>query len=113
MDIFNIQFNNIFHEKSTLVHLLLFSGDDKVILHEKGLFNRYGQTVLSDNEGPIDLIKWRGRFAAWSTPNGVRVYDVVQEKMISLIKSEKPHSRDDIENAPTRIAWSDQVLKPI
>jgi len=49
--------------------LLLFAGDDhRVLLHEKSLFNRYKQTVIGSNEGRIGCVKWRGRFAAWTTP---------------------------------------------
>ncbi len=87
---------------------LLLPGDDKLILHEKTLFSRYKQTVLCEGEGPVSLIKWRGRFAAWTTNKGVRVYDVVEEKMISLIKHEDNTNslqllkRDEV---PFRIAW--------
>ncbi len=30
-------------------------------MHEKGFLNRYKQSVLSDGEGPIGSILWRGR----------------------------------------------------
>ena len=48
---------------------------------------RYKSINLSDGtDGPIKLIKWRGRFAAWWSRKGVIVYDVVQEKIISIVK---------------------------
>lgn len=73
-----------------------------MVLHEPTLFNRYKQKVL-DTEGPISVIKWRGRFAAWGTSRGIKVWDVVDEKLVSIIKC--PSQEDD---CPTRIAWSDQ-----
>ena len=72
-------------------------------MHERGLFNRYKQDYLSESEGPITMIKWRGRFAAWTTNKGIKVYDVVEEKTVSIIKSE-----NQSEKCPYRIAWSDQ-----
>ena len=83
------------------------TGDStKVLLHEKTYFNRYKQHVLSDNEGPIPLISWRGRYAAWCCRKGVRVYDVIAGKTISLIK---PQTNYDRAQVPTRIAWIDQT----
>ena len=94
------------------------TGDDKVILHERIFLSRYKQTVLCENEGPITSIKWRGRFAAWISNRGVRVYDVIEFKMISLIKKEDlgesrsssaaGYSMAKNEEVPCRIAWSDQ-----
>ena len=54
--------------------------DDNVILYERGgLLNRYKPRPLSDGtDGPIKNIKWRGRFAAWTSKRGVVVHDVVQ-----------------------------------
>eukprot|EP00094_Tigriopus_californicus_P000945 TCALIF_00915-PA protein Name:"Similar to VPS41 Vacuolar protein sorting-associated protein 41 homolog (Homo sapiens)" AED:0.03 eAED:0.03 QI:173/0.5/0.66/1/1/1/3/0/890 len=55
-------------------------------------------------EGPYNVIKWRGRFAAWSCRKGFRVYDAVSAKVISLIKVDIT-PREDV---PPRITWSDQ-----
>ena len=82
------------------------TGDDsRVILHEKkGVFPRYQQRALSDGtDGPIKNIKWRGRFAAWTSRRGVIVYDVVQEKTISIIRL---NNENDV---CTRISWSSQT----
>ena len=79
-----------------------FSGDsDRVLLHEKTMVIRYRQKVLCEKEGPIGTIKWRGRFAAWSTSRGVRVYDVVAGVMISLVKAEELPRED----SPFRYTW--------
>ena len=68
-------------------------------MHEKSLFG-YSSTPLSQaNEGPVSSIRWRGRFVAWSCAKGVRVYDVVQKRIISIIKGE---AKKDV---PFRIAW--------
>jgi len=80
--------------------------EDKLILHEKVIFSRYKQDILCHGEGPVCNIKWRGRFAAWVTDKGVRVYDVVEEKTISLIQ--KPTNCPLNQSCPWRIGWSDQ-----
>jgi hypothetical protein len=82
------------------------TGDDKVVLHERLFLSRYKQTVLCEGEGAITSIKWRGRFAAWISGKGVRVYDVIEHKMISLIKLENATATED--EVPCRISWSDQ-----
>ena len=79
---------------------------DKLVMHEKVIFGRYKQEVLCHGEGEVTNIKWRGRFAAWVTDKGVRVFDVVEMKMISLIQ--RPVSCPPNLACPWRIAWSDQ-----
>ena len=85
---------------------LMTGVDDRVIMHEKVIFNRYKQEVLCQGEGQVTNIKWRGRFAAWVADKGVRVFDVVEMKMISLIQ--RPVSCPPNLACPWRIAWSDQ-----
>jgi len=80
--------------------------DDKLFLHEKTFLSRYKQEVICQGEGPIFNAKWRGRFAAWITNKGVRVYDVIDETTISLIP--KPSSCPPNEQIPWRIGWGDQ-----
>jgi len=79
--------------------------EDKVTLHEKTFLSRYKTTVLCQGEGQVTSIKWRGRFAAWVTDKGVKVFDVVDETTISLIKS----PREANEEIPWRISWIDQT----
>ena len=84
--------------------------DDRVVLYERsgyGFLNRYKSTNLSDgSDGPIKVIKWRGRFAAWTSQKGVVVYDVVQEKTISIIRLARPpgEGQPDV----CHLSWSDQ-----
>ena len=80
--------------------------EDKLVMHEKVIFGRYKQEVLCQGEGEVNNIKWRGRFAAWVTDKGVRVYDVVENRTISLIQ--KPISCPPNLACPWRIGWSDQ-----
>ena len=80
--------------------------EDKLTMHEKVIFGRYKQEVLCQGEGPITNIRWRGRFAAWITDKGVRVYDVVEGKTISLVQ--RPATSTRSKEVPWRIAWSDQ-----
>ena len=75
--------------KNNLVGIFFPGDGDRVLLHEKSLVIRYRQKVLCENEGAIGCLKWRGRFAAWSTSRGVRVYDVIAGAMISLIRAEE------------------------
>jgi hypothetical protein len=80
--------------------------EDRLTMHEKVLFGRYKQEVVCQGEGPVANIRWRGRFAAWVTDKGVRVYDVVEAKTISLVQ--KPAGAQANREVPWRIAWSDQ-----
>ena len=80
--------------------------EDRLTMHEKVIFGRYKQEVLCQGEGPIANIRWRGRFAAWVTDKGVRVYDVVEAKTISLVQ--KPAGCTSNKEVAWRLAWSDQ-----
>ena len=88
----------------------MIGDDQRVILYERGgILNRYKQTALSDGtDGPIRNIKWRGRFAAWTSRRGVVVYDVVQEKTISIIRLSSHLPGEDQGDVCTRVQWSDQ-----
>jgi len=80
--------------------------EDRLILHEKTFLSRYKQDVICQGEGPVSSIKWRGRFAAWVTQKGVRVFDVVDNTTISLIP--RPASAPPNSKVPWRIGWGDQ-----
>jgi len=101
--------------KSGYGRRLLTGDDSRVIMHEKTYFNRYKQTPLgSPTDGPITCIKWRGYFAAWCCRRGVVVYDVTQERIISIIKYDtplppNPDPQDRLSGQfVTRLAWSNQ-----
>lgn len=92
----------------------LLTGDNVgVTMHEKSLW--YTKQSLSKDEGPVSQIKWRGRFAAWACKDGVRIFDVMQNRLTGIIKypddhrSRKNRSNNDTACPPIRIAWSDQT----
>lgn len=64
------------------------TGDDRLILHEKVFLSRLKSTTLFEGEGPITNIKWRGRFLAWSSSVGVRVFDMTVRRVISVVKKD-------------------------
>jgi len=80
--------------------------EDKLIMYEKTFLSRYKQDVICQGEGSVFNIRWRGRFVAWVTDKGVRVYDVVDETTISLIP--KPGNCPPNSQIPWRIGWGDQ-----
>ena len=85
----------------------MIGDDDKVILYEKsGFLNRYKTTALTDGtNGPIKLIKWRGRFAAWWSKKGVIVYDIVQMKTISIVKFAPVLHESDVQRDKMTCRW--------
>lgn len=52
-----------FHRSS---HRQFVTGDDKLILNERGFFKSNSITVLHQGEGPVRNIKWKGNFIAWA-----------------------------------------------
>jgi len=94
------------------------TGDDRLILHEKVFLSRLKSTTLFEGEGPVTNIKWRGRFLAWASSTGVRVFDMNVRRVISVVKkdispginSEKYrcilHWKDDLTLV---VAWADDV----
>ena len=47
--------------------------------------------MISEGEGPVGTVLWRGRFAAWTNRRGVRVYDVVEGRVVALVKCPGDH----------------------
>ena len=64
------------------------TGDDRITLHEKVFLSRLKSTVLFEGDGPITNIKWRGRFLAWASNSGVRVFDMTIKRIISVVKKD-------------------------
>ena len=64
------------------------TGDDRLILHEKVFLSRLKSTTLFEGEGPVTNIKWRGRFLAWASSTGVRVFDMNVRRVISVVKKD-------------------------
>ncbi|XP_023235855.1 vacuolar protein sorting-associated protein 41 homolog isoform X2 [Centruroides sculpturatus] len=65
------------------------TGNNKVLLYEKGLFGQYKNTVLHQSESIVQNIKWKGQFLAWATDKHLRIYDIVAFKIIALIKRDQ------------------------
>ncbi|KAJ8313760.1 hypothetical protein KUTeg_008321 [Tegillarca granosa] len=92
------------------------TGDDKLILNEKGFLNRHKTIILHQGEGPVREIKWRGSFIAWANDNGVKIYDMTSRSRITFIA--KGHSeRADLyhcslywkDDRTLLLAWADTV----
>ena len=64
------------------------TGDDRLILHEKVFLSRLKSTTLFEGEGPVTHIKWRGKFLAWASSTGVRVFDMTIKRIISVVKKD-------------------------
>ena len=64
------------------------TGDERLILHEKGFLSRLKSTTLFEGEGYIVNIKWRGRFLAWASSTGVRVFDMTIKRVITVVKKD-------------------------
>ncbi|KAL5007431.1 hypothetical protein ScPMuIL_016237 [Solemya velum] len=80
------------------------TGDDKLILNEKGFLNRNKKIELHQGEGPIRNIKWRGDFIAWANDYGVKIYDMISRSRITFIT--KDHDlRPDLYRC--HLCWKD------
>ena len=64
------------------------TGDDRLMLHEKVFLSRLKSTIVFEGEGFITNIKWRGRFLAWASTTGVRVFDMAIRRVISVVKKD-------------------------
>lgn len=65
----------------------IVTGDDReLILHYRNFFSKYTRSTLHSGDGKIKRIKWRGSFISWATEHNVRIYDVSQRAIITVIK---------------------------
>ncbi|XP_020282011.1 vacuolar protein sorting-associated protein 41 homolog isoform X2 [Pseudomyrmex gracilis] len=62
------------------------TGDDKLVLYEKTFLARMKPTILCEAEGGVRSVAWCGRFVAWASDTGVRVYDLDAKCSLGLIK---------------------------
>ncbi|KAG7303143.1 hypothetical protein JYU34_013175 [Plutella xylostella] len=81
------------------------TGDNKLTLYEKTFLNRLRSTVLCECEGYVQAMAWCGRFVAWASEVGVRVYDLVARCSLGLIQWEKSPTRS-IEDYRCNLLWS-------
>ncbi|GAB6021658.1 Vacuolar protein sorting-associated protein 41 [Chamberlinius hualienensis] len=82
------------------------TGDEKVILHERSFMSRLKPTILHDGDGTVRNIKWKGRFVAWASNSGVRVYDIIAHQVVSAIPRENSNLRPEL--YPCNLFWSDE-----
>ncbi|KAK3103437.1 hypothetical protein FSP39_019243 [Pinctada imbricata] len=92
------------------------TGDDKLILNERGFLNRHKTILLHQGEGPVREIQWKSDFIAWANDLGVKIFDMSSKKRITSIM--KDHSyRPDLyqcslcwkDNRTLLLAWADKV----
>ncbi|XP_029675831.1 vacuolar protein sorting-associated protein 41 homolog isoform X2 [Formica exsecta] len=82
------------------------TGDDKLVLYEKIFLARMKPTVLCEAEGGVKSVAWSGRFVAWASDTGVRVYDLDARCSLGLIKwSRTPDTLP--EHYRCNLQWSD------
>ena len=80
----------------------------KVVLNEKGWMG-VKETVLGANEGPIMEISWFGNLIAWANDFGVRIYDVLNMRMVGIVERRANSARADLFKC--RLLWqSKEVL---
>jgi hypothetical protein len=65
---------------------LTFTGDERLMMHEKAFLGRVRSTLLAPAEGKVINAKWGGRFVAWASHLGLRVLDTEARCSLGLIK---------------------------
>ncbi|XP_060554893.1 vacuolar protein sorting-associated protein 41 homolog isoform X2 [Ruditapes philippinarum] len=70
------------------------TGDDKLILNERGFLRSHKTRVLHQGEGAIRQIKWKGELVAWANDFGVKVYDLNSKVRITSIAKDHNHRPD-------------------
>lgn len=83
------------------------TGDDRILLHEKGFLSRYKSTVLFDSDRQIHTIKWCGQLVAWAGLNALRIYDLEERAVITYIRRDT-----DVRNCRCCLNWvtDDELL---
>ncbi|CAH1788445.1 unnamed protein product [Owenia fusiformis] len=93
------------------------TGDDKLVLNEKGFLGRNKTVVLHQGEGAIRNIQWRGSFIAWANDQGVKIYDMSSKRRITFIARDNPKLRPELyrcnlcwkDTTTLLIGWGDSV----
>lgn len=80
------------------------TGDERLMLHEKAFLSRRS-TVLAEAEGQVNNIRWCGRFVAWASSVGLRVYDIEARCSLGLIKWARTHNP---ERFRCNLFWKDK-----
>lgn len=76
----------------------------QLILNEKGWMGTK-ETIVSAAEGSIMQIAWHGNLVAWANDVGVRVYDILNTRMVGIVKRRPGSPRADLYKC--RLLWQD------
>ncbi|ESO87990.1 hypothetical protein LOTGIDRAFT_126722, partial [Lottia gigantea] len=92
------------------------TGDEKLIMNEKGFLNRHKTYILHQGEGPIRNIKWKSDFIAWSNEQGVKVYDMSSKSRITHITKDHDYRPEMFgchlfwkDDRTLLIGWGDRI----
>ncbi|XP_067021435.1 vacuolar protein sorting-associated protein 41 homolog isoform X2 [Acropora muricata] len=102
-----------FSKKRTKMYV---TGGTKLILTERGWF-RNKVSVIHEGEGSIRTIKWKSTLIAWANDNGVKVFDLNSQRIITHIKREPGDYRPELyrcclcwkDDKTLLIGWADIV----
>ena len=83
---------------------ILAAVENKVIYCEKGFWG-VKQRELCQEGGTISNINWEGKFASWTTYDGVHIFDTTTMTKVALIEPEN-HSKET-NQSNWRILWID------
>ncbi|KAI1300179.1 Vacuolar protein sorting-associated protein 41 -like protein [Halotydeus destructor] len=62
------------------------TGSDCIKLHEKTFLMGYKSQPLLVGDGQVRSIKWHGQFIAWASDLNIRIYDVEEKAIITVIR---------------------------
>ncbi|XP_026463874.1 vacuolar protein sorting-associated protein 41 homolog [Ctenocephalides felis] len=81
------------------------TGGKNLALHEKTFLGRTRTTILCESSSLVLSAVWNNQFIAWSSEEGVRVYDINERCSLGLINWES--RSDDIQKYRCNLKWSD------
>ncbi|KAF8887029.1 vacuolar assembling protein VPS41 [Gymnopilus junonius] len=87
-----------------------------LVLREKGWLG-HKETTLHQGEGPIWMVRWRGRLIAWANDLGVKIYDHNSQTIITFIDRPPESPRADLfkctlhwqDDSTLLIAWANYI----
>lgn len=93
------------HHRNGKARLISGGMAGQLVLTEKGWVGNK-ETILSSNEGPIIETAWFENLVAWSNDIGVRVYDMLNMRMVGVIERRPSSPRADLFRC--RLLWQDK-----
>ncbi|PPR01596.1 hypothetical protein CVT26_013335 [Gymnopilus dilepis] len=87
-----------------------------LVLREKGWLG-HKETTIHFGEGPIWMVRWRGRLIAWANDRGVKIYDHTSQTIIAFIDRPEDSPRADLfkctlhwqDDSTLLIAWANYI----